>query len=122
MCYISEELTTSQGYNASVWLRQIAKHIQGGGGGQAFLALQVVKCGRNGCSTCRSTYHPRSKSYLIAAHENITGTDHIWIVHPVQSVHPGAYPWLLSSVGATEDSVYLFSNDFTQEMERGNPS
>ncbi|HQX44601.1 MAG TPA: alanine--tRNA ligase, partial [Saprospiraceae bacterium] len=38
MCYISEELTTSQGYNASVWLRQIAKHIQGGGGGQAFFS------------------------------------------------------------------------------------
>jgi len=38
MCYISEELTTSHAYNASTWLRQIAKHIQGGGGGQAFFS------------------------------------------------------------------------------------
>lgn len=43
MCYISEELTTSHAYNASTWLRQIAKHIQGGGGGQAFLVLQAEK-------------------------------------------------------------------------------
>ncbi|MBK9107730.1 MAG: alanine--tRNA ligase [Saprospiraceae bacterium] len=38
MCLISEELTKAYAYNASSWVREIAKHIDGGGGGQAFFA------------------------------------------------------------------------------------
>jgi len=38
MCYISEDLVKSSGFNASQWIREIARHIEGGGGGQAFFA------------------------------------------------------------------------------------
>lgn len=38
MCYISEELVKSNGFNASLWIRQIASSIEGGGGGQPFFA------------------------------------------------------------------------------------
>ncbi|HEX5624953.1 MAG TPA: alanine--tRNA ligase, partial [Saprospiraceae bacterium] len=38
MCYISEELVQSKSYNASTWIREISKAIEGGGGGQAFFA------------------------------------------------------------------------------------
>jgi alanyl-tRNA synthetase len=38
MCYISEELVSIQKLNATLWIREIAKHIEGGGGGQAFFA------------------------------------------------------------------------------------
>ncbi len=38
MCYISEELVSSHSLNATEWIRTIAKHIDGGGGGQAFFA------------------------------------------------------------------------------------
>lgn len=38
MCYVSEELVKTHQYNASNWLKQVSKHIEGGGGGQAFFA------------------------------------------------------------------------------------
>ncbi|HNA64257.1 MAG TPA: alanine--tRNA ligase-related protein, partial [Saprospiraceae bacterium] len=38
MVYIDEKLTNTGAFNASVLVRQLAKHIQGGGGGQAFFA------------------------------------------------------------------------------------
>lgn len=38
MCYVSEELVKTNQYNASNWLKQVSKHIEGGGGGQAFFA------------------------------------------------------------------------------------
>lgn len=38
MCYVSEELVKANQYNASNWLKQVSKHIEGGGGGQAFFA------------------------------------------------------------------------------------
>ncbi len=38
MMYVDEQLTQSSALNAAQHLRQIAKHIQGGGGGQAFFA------------------------------------------------------------------------------------
>jgi len=37
-CYISKELVTSKGLNAGTIVRELGKHIQGGGGGQAFFA------------------------------------------------------------------------------------
>ncbi len=36
--YIDENLVTTKGYNASIMVREAAKHIQGGGGGQPFFA------------------------------------------------------------------------------------
>jgi alanyl-tRNA synthetase len=36
--YIDENLVTTKGYNASLMVREAAKHIQGGGGGQPFFA------------------------------------------------------------------------------------
>ncbi|NOT37986.1 MAG: alanine--tRNA ligase [Saprospiraceae bacterium] len=38
MCYITEELVSSQSLNASHIIRAISKHIDGGGGGQPFFA------------------------------------------------------------------------------------
>lgn len=38
MCYISEELADSKKLNASTIIKQISKHIDGGGGGQVFFA------------------------------------------------------------------------------------
>ena len=38
MCYIDEGLVNSRSLNASQLIRQIAKNIEGGGGGQAFFA------------------------------------------------------------------------------------
>ncbi len=38
MCYVSEELVKANQYNASNWLKQVSKQIEGGGGGQAFFA------------------------------------------------------------------------------------
>jgi alanyl-tRNA synthetase len=37
-CYISKELVASKGLNAGTVVRELAKHIQGGGGGQPFFA------------------------------------------------------------------------------------
>ena len=37
-CYISKELVASKGLNAGQIVRELGKHIQGGGGGQAFFA------------------------------------------------------------------------------------
>ncbi|MBK8955355.1 MAG: alanine--tRNA ligase [Saprospiraceae bacterium] len=38
MCLISDSLVKSHGLNASLWIREAAKEIEGGGGGQAFFA------------------------------------------------------------------------------------
>jgi alanyl-tRNA synthetase len=38
MCFVSEELVSTHALNATEWIRAIAKHIDGGGGGQAFFA------------------------------------------------------------------------------------
>lgn len=38
MCYISEELCSAHNFNAATWLREIARSIEGGGGGQPFFA------------------------------------------------------------------------------------
>ncbi|MFT6414887.1 MAG: alanyl-tRNA synthetase, partial [Dokdonia sp.] len=37
-CYISKELVASKGLNAGTVVRELGKHIQGGGGGQPFFA------------------------------------------------------------------------------------
>lgn len=37
-CYISKELVAEKGYNAGQVVRELGKHIQGGGGGQPFFA------------------------------------------------------------------------------------
>jgi alanyl-tRNA synthetase len=37
-CYVSKELVASKGLNAGTVVRELGKHIQGGGGGQAFFA------------------------------------------------------------------------------------
>ncbi len=37
-CYISKELTSNKGLNAGTIVRELGKHIQGGGGGQPFFA------------------------------------------------------------------------------------
>jgi alanyl-tRNA synthetase len=37
-CYISKELVASKGLNAGLVVRELGKHIQGGGGGQPFFA------------------------------------------------------------------------------------
>jgi len=37
-CYISKELVENKGLNASTIVRELGKHIQGGGGGQPFFA------------------------------------------------------------------------------------
>lgn len=37
-CYISKELVASRGLNAGLVVRELGKHIQGGGGGQPFFA------------------------------------------------------------------------------------
>ena len=37
-CYVSKELVESKGLNAGQIVRELGKHIQGGGGGQAFFA------------------------------------------------------------------------------------
>ena len=37
-CYISKELVASQNLNAGTVVRELGKHIQGGGGGQPFFA------------------------------------------------------------------------------------
>lgn len=37
-CYISKELVAERGYNAGQVVRELGKHIQGGGGGQPFFA------------------------------------------------------------------------------------
>jgi len=37
-CYISKELVTDKGLNAGLVVRELGKHIQGGGGGQPFFA------------------------------------------------------------------------------------
>ncbi len=38
MCYVSEELCKINGFNAVNWIREIARAVDGGGGGQAFFA------------------------------------------------------------------------------------
>ena len=42
-CYISKELVAEKDYNAGAIVRDLGKHIQGGGGGQAFLLPQEEK-------------------------------------------------------------------------------
>ena len=37
-CYISKELVSDKGLNAGQVVRELGKHIQGGGGGQPFFA------------------------------------------------------------------------------------
>ena len=37
-CYISKELVADKGLNAGQVVRELGKHIQGGGGGQPFFA------------------------------------------------------------------------------------
>ena len=37
-CYISKELVADRGLNAGTVVRELGKHIQGGGGGQPFFA------------------------------------------------------------------------------------
>ena len=37
-CYVSKELVTSKDLNAGTVVRELGKHVQGGGGGQPFFA------------------------------------------------------------------------------------
>jgi alanyl-tRNA synthetase len=37
-CYVSKELVSDKGLNAGQVVRELGKHIQGGGGGQPFFA------------------------------------------------------------------------------------
>ena len=38
MCYISKNLASDKNLNAGTIVRELGKHIQGGGGGQPFFA------------------------------------------------------------------------------------
>ena len=58
-CYISKALTTDKNLNAGQIVRELGKHIQGGGGGQAFFATAGGK-NPNGLATALEA----AKSYI----------------------------------------------------------
>ncbi|MDM1378244.1 alanine--tRNA ligase [Myroides marinus] len=58
-CYVSKDIVESKGLNAGIIVRELGKHIQGGGGGQAFFATAG---GKNPAGMAEAIAH--AKDYL----------------------------------------------------------
>ncbi|MDR0196531.1 MAG: alanine--tRNA ligase [Myroides sp.] len=58
-CYVSKDIVESKGLNAGTIVRELGKHIQGGGGGQAFFATAG---GKNPAGMAEAIEH--AKDYL----------------------------------------------------------
>ncbi|APA91247.1 alanine--tRNA ligase [Myroides sp. ZB35] len=58
-CYVSKDIVESKGLNAGTIVRELGKHIQGGGGGQAFFATAG---GKNPAGMAEAIAH--AKDYL----------------------------------------------------------
>ena len=63
-CYISKNLVEEKNFNAGKIVRELGKHIQGGGGGQAFFATA------GGKNPKALTKHLMNLSFICKSHKN----------------------------------------------------